>query len=472
MRAPIAAGANPVVFCRYLATAAHVADGLRRAYPDLRSDAVTGALAQEERKLRVEALGEADEGAEDGAPRAPRLLVATDCLSEGVNLQALFDMVVHYDLSWNPTRHQQREGRVDRFGQPSPLVRSLLMFSPDSAIDGAVLEVILRKAAVIRSSTGVALSLPDERGAVSGALMRRVLLRRGARQQQLSLDLGLDADAARMDVLWTDLAESERRSRTRFAQNAMRPAEVAPKWQRWRDAFGGPDEVRRFVADAAHASGAALGARRDGSAEPDASGLPDGLRERLEGRGLSGRLRVAFGPAIPGALAVGRQHPLVSILADGVLEGAGPRGARAGLRRAHRRLDQPRRHTPDHRRAAAAALQADRVAVVGPRRASAAGRGGAGGGAGRRRAGRDRRGRAAAARCARQPRPGPGRPRAAAGPARPAPGGGAVRPARGVRGRSGRRRWPRTTSGCAAPTSAAPWGLRTGCGWRRCRRPT
>ena len=49
-----------------------------------------------------------------------RILVATDCLSEGINLQSLFDAVVHYDLSWNPTRHQQREGRVDRFGQPAP----------------------------------------------------------------------------------------------------------------------------------------------------------------------------------------------------------------------------------------------------------------------------------------------------------------------------------------------------------------
>jgi superfamily II DNA/RNA helicase len=45
------------------------------------------------------------------------VLIATDCLSEGVNLQEHFDAVVHYDLSWNPTRHEQREGRVDRFGQ-------------------------------------------------------------------------------------------------------------------------------------------------------------------------------------------------------------------------------------------------------------------------------------------------------------------------------------------------------------------
>ena len=51
------------------------------------------------------------------------MLVATDCLSEGINLQEHFDAVVHYDLAWNPTRHEQREGRVDRFGQPQPTVR-------------------------------------------------------------------------------------------------------------------------------------------------------------------------------------------------------------------------------------------------------------------------------------------------------------------------------------------------------------
>ena len=116
-----------------------VAAGLRKAYPKLRIEAITGALTPDERRERVESIGETGDDGE--APQ--RLLVATDCLSEGINWQALFDMVVHYDLSWNPTRHQQREGRVDRFGQRAELVRSVLMFSPDSAIDGAVLDVIL-----------------------------------------------------------------------------------------------------------------------------------------------------------------------------------------------------------------------------------------------------------------------------------------------------------------------------------------
>src|SRR5262249_35650534 len=119
----VAGGANPVVFCRFIATANHVAQGLRKAFPKLRIEAVTGALTSDERRDNVAAMAAAGQ----------RLLVATDCLSEGINLQSVFDTVVHYDLSWNPTRHQQREGRVDRFGQPAKLVRSVLLYSPDSA---------------------------------------------------------------------------------------------------------------------------------------------------------------------------------------------------------------------------------------------------------------------------------------------------------------------------------------------------
>src|SRR6202000_2207046 len=141
-----------------------------------------------------------------------RILVATDCLSEGINLQQLFDTVVHYDLSWNPTRHQQREGRVDRFGQPADLVRSIMMFSPDSAIDGAVLEVILRKADEIRKATGVTVPLPDERGPVTDALMASMMLRRGV-PRQMTLDLRLDDGTSAMEARWRDAEENEKRSR-------------------------------------------------------------------------------------------------------------------------------------------------------------------------------------------------------------------------------------------------------------------
>ena len=46
---------------------------------------------------------------------------------------------------------------------------------------------------------------------------------------------------------WRDAEEGERKSRARFAQNAIKPEEVIPEWQRWRELLGSPDQVRRFV---------------------------------------------------------------------------------------------------------------------------------------------------------------------------------------------------------------------------------
>jgi superfamily II DNA or RNA helicase len=305
-------GSNPVVFCRFISTAEYVAAGLRKAFPKLRIEAVTGSFTPEERRARVEAMGDAEQ----------RLLVATDCLSEGINLQGLFDAVIHYDLSWNPTRHQQREGRVDRFGQRSRLVRSALLYSPDSAIDGAVLEVILRKAELIRKATGVTVPLPDDRGAVTGALMNAVLLRKG-RTQQLSFDFGLQGDVAAVEARWRDAEEGERRSRARFAQNAIKPEEVAPEWQRWRDLLGGPEQVRRFVERAMSRLDAPLQPVRPNLLKAHLAALPPAIRERLAARGFEGSIGLSFEePAAPGAEMMTRSHPLPSTLAETLLEGA------------------------------------------------------------------------------------------------------------------------------------------------------
>jgi hypothetical protein len=303
-------GANPVVFCRFIATADHVALGLRKAFPKLRIEAVTGDLPSDDRRMIVSAM----------AANEQRLLVATDCLSEGINLQSLFDTVVHYDLSWNPTRHQQREGRVDRFGQPAKLVRSVLLYSPDSAIDGAVLEVILRKAEQIRKATGVTVPLPDERGAVTGALMNAVLLRKGT-SRQLVLDFGSDPQA--METRWRDAEEGEKRSRAIFAQNAMRPQEVMPEWQRWRDLLGSPEQVRRFVERAMSRLDAALEPDKSSAVRAHVDALPAAVKERLAARGLEGTIRISFNEPPPaGAEMVARSHPLPATLADMLLEGA------------------------------------------------------------------------------------------------------------------------------------------------------
>ena len=318
-------GANPVVFCRYLATAEHVRDGLRKAFPKLFVESVTGVLTPDERRARVADMAPADEAKEN-----QRILVATDCLSEGNNLQQLFDSVVHYDLSWNPTRHQQREGRVDRFGQPAKLVRSIMMFSPDSAIDGAVLEVILRKAEEIRKATGVTVPLPDERGPVTDALMASMILRRGG-SRQLALDLRLDDGTKAMEARWRDTSESEKKSRARFAQNAMKPGEVAPEWEKVRTLLGSPQDAQIFIERAMSRFGVPLEPRKSVFIA-HVHALESGLKERLKQRNLTGSVRLAIvEPAPSGTALLTRTHPLTATLAEALLEASLDPEALSGL---------------------------------------------------------------------------------------------------------------------------------------------
>lgn len=309
-------GANPVVFCRYLATAEHVRDGLRQAFPKLKVEAVTGVLTPDERRDRV-----ADMATAEGEKDVQRILVATDCLSEGINLQQLFDAVIHYDLSWNPTRHQQREGRVDRFGQPAEIVRSIMMFSPDSAIDGAVLEVILRKAEEIRKATGVTVPLPEERGPVTDALMAAMMLRRGGDKAQLAFDLRLNDGTIAMEARWRDASENEKKSRARFAQNAMKPQEVAPEWEKAQSLLGSPAEVKQFVERAMSRFGVPLEPRKTVLLAHIDSLTEPALRERLSQRNLTGSVRLATAePAPSGTALLTRTHPLTATLAEALVE--------------------------------------------------------------------------------------------------------------------------------------------------------
>lgn len=297
---------HPVVFCRYIATAHYLGKHLAKRLPDATIEVITGELPAEERQARIARLGEVD---------GPRVLVATDCLSEGINLQDYFDAVVHYDLSWNPTRHEQREGRVDRFGQTSPIVRATLMYGINNPVDGAVLEVILRKAERIRKELGVPVPVPDEGHSLTQALLKAVLLRRrGAPVYTEVKQLALFEEG------WKDAEEKARANRTIFAQRRLKPEDVLPEWHKSLAAIGGSEDVKRFTDRALTRLGAGLEPMHRGFKAPIAS-LPEEVRERLEAEGLSGTLRIDFRyPAPPPCRAVQRSHPLVAVLAETMLE--------------------------------------------------------------------------------------------------------------------------------------------------------
>jgi superfamily II DNA or RNA helicase len=309
-------GFNPVVFCRFIATAHYLGKHLSGLFKDVSVGVVTGEVTSDERKVRVDLLGDTER----------RLLVATDCLSEGVNLQDHFDAVVHYDLSWNPTRHEQREGRVDRFGQKSSIVRATLLYGANNPVDGAVLEVILRKAAKIREELGVLVPLPDDGHTLSQALLKAVLLRKekrdASKQQAFSFD---DLEEAKViESRWRDAAEKAKRNRTVFAQARLKPEEVLPEWRKSLAALGGKEDVKRFTGRALARLGGALdplsASGKRGFKAP-LSALPEDVRERLDAEGLAGTVFIDFDyPPAPRCKPVQRSHPLVSVLAETLLE--------------------------------------------------------------------------------------------------------------------------------------------------------
>jgi len=312
-------GYSPIVFCRFIATAEYVAENLRKRLKNVAVEPVTGRIPPADREERVEDL----------ASNPRRVLVCTDCLSEGINLQEHFDAVMHYDLSWNPTRHEQREGRVDRYGQNRDEVRILTYYGVDNRIDGIVLDVLLRKQNTIRTSTGVSIPVPANTEDVVEALMEGLLLRGGDEAQQYFE--GFDPIRQKLHASWEEAADREKRSRTLFAQRAIDPEVVRRELDEARAASGAPEDVRRFVKTALAAHGAGI-EERNGCVRVRLQDADPELRDTLQ---LTGELDVVFEPPVPeGTLYLPRTAPLVESLASHVLETALESGASGVARRA------------------------------------------------------------------------------------------------------------------------------------------
>ena len=301
-------GFHPILFCRFIPTADYVAEALRDALPgDTVVTAVTGILPPAEREARVLQLTE----------HPKRVLVCTDCLSEGINLQEHFDAVMHYDLSWNPTRHEQREGRVDRFGQPRDRVRVLTFYGLDNQIDGIVLDVLLRKHKKIRSSTGISVPVPGNTDMVIEAIFEGLLLKESTGSRQLSFDF-LQETRDDLHTKWDDATAREKRSRTMFAQEAIRADEVAHELREARAATGSGVDVARFVQEAFKIHGAVI-TRKNKHLTFDITELPRSLKDAIA-IGDGSQFKASFDlPVDEGVLYLNRTHPVVECLANYVM---------------------------------------------------------------------------------------------------------------------------------------------------------
>jgi hypothetical protein len=93
------------------------------------------------------------------------VLIATDCISEGQNLQDC-DYLVNYDIHWNPVRIIQRFGRIDRIGSKNKAIQ-LVNFWPDLSLDEYInlkARVETRMKITVMTSTGDDNLISDDKG--------------------------------------------------------------------------------------------------------------------------------------------------------------------------------------------------------------------------------------------------------------------------------------------------------------------
>ena len=107
-----------------------------------------------------------------------RILIATDAAREGLNLQAHCWHLFHFDVPWNPSRMEQRNGRIDRKLQPQPVVYCYYFFYKQRPED-RILAAVVRKTKTIREELGSLAQVIDAR--LTG------LLKQGIRRTQLTV---------------------------------------------------------------------------------------------------------------------------------------------------------------------------------------------------------------------------------------------------------------------------------------------
>ena len=148
---------------------------------------------------------------EFGRDEAPvRILVASDVASEGINLHYLSHRMIHFDIPWSLMVFQQRNGRVDRYGQKaSPDIRYMVTRSSNEEIRGdmRILQVLIRKEAEANKNigdVGALMNLYDQDA--EEQLTYRAMEESSA--EEFEQELTIDEDAS-LEDLFADLWGTE-----------------------------------------------------------------------------------------------------------------------------------------------------------------------------------------------------------------------------------------------------------------------
>ena len=330
-------GMSPIVFCQYIQTAEYVGKYIserlasNRKTKDVVVGTITSRLSDEERKVRIDEL----------STHLRHVLVCTDCLSEGVNLQQGFDAIIHYDLPWNPNRVEQRNGRIDRFGQTSPAVLISTMYAENNPVDNIVLNVLYKKQDEIKKKLGVYLPIADNDASLMESIMERIMTINAPSQtefMQMSLfdtEDFYEEEKQERELQLKRIEENERLSHTYFAHNnkQMDPTRLTATLEEAKAVIGGVKDTENFVVSELRYAG--VNVKSDGGMcyRFNQLELPANLRHYFPVAGSSGTVRISFASPTPkGYMYIGRNHVFVEDLSRGVVNDTINGGALAASR--------------------------------------------------------------------------------------------------------------------------------------------
>jgi hypothetical protein len=179
-----------------------------------------------------------------------RILVCTDAAREGLNLQARCHDLIHFDLPWNPSRLEQRNGRIDRKLRPSKVV-TCRYFIYDQREEDRVLDALVRKTEVIRRQLGAS-------GEVLRMRMERTLTREGIRRGEAAKLATVIAEATsdRVNLAERELGDESDKRIARLKDEQDRLQRLMEQAQKRVGVAGG--DIRRLVDIALRDDGAAL----------------------------------------------------------------------------------------------------------------------------------------------------------------------------------------------------------------------
>ncbi len=180
-----------------------------------------------------------------------RILICTDAAREGINLQTHCSDLIHLDLPWNPSRLEQRNGRIDRKLQPAKVVTCRYFVYAQRPAD-IVLDALVRKTSKIRNELGSAGQVLEDR-------IRKRLAENGielGNEQRLAQAINDESDADRFAIAQAEMDDAEivRIERLKHDQEELQKVYDASS-----DRVGvKPEQLRRVAASALSAAGFAL----------------------------------------------------------------------------------------------------------------------------------------------------------------------------------------------------------------------